>query len=63
MISSATQSRSAALRVLRGVPLGSTGAAGRWNGWRTQDFELISRPGVLDAHVALLGQYTTNREL
>ncbi|WP_159618658.1 alpha/beta fold hydrolase [Arthrobacter zhaoguopingii] len=32
------------------------------DGW-TQDFALISRPGVLDAHVALLGKYTTNRDL
>jgi pimeloyl-ACP methyl ester carboxylesterase len=32
------------------------------DGW-TQDFALISRPGVLDAHVALLGKYSTNRDL
>ncbi len=32
------------------------------DGW-TQDYALISRPGVLDAHVALLAKYSTNREL
>lgn len=32
------------------------------DGW-TQDFALISRPGVLDAHVALLSKYSTNRDL
>jgi pimeloyl-ACP methyl ester carboxylesterase len=32
------------------------------DGW-TQDYALISRPGVLDAHVALIGKYSTNRAM
>ncbi|MHA7262438.1 alpha/beta fold hydrolase [Arthrobacter sp. TMN-37] len=32
------------------------------DGW-TQDFALISRPGVLDAHVILLSKYSTNRDV
>jgi pimeloyl-ACP methyl ester carboxylesterase len=42
-----------------GVPDPSLISPDTW----TQDFALISRPGVLDAQVALLGRYSTNRDL